>query len=81
MATTNMTVNAGSYQLVTSETNFLIQVTGTEHVYFAFGTAAPAATVIGHVINRNEGLTRNGLTGNLYARAVSEPTAIVVSEG
>lgn len=81
MATTNMTIEPGSYQLVSENETFLVQVTGNDHVYFAFGTEAPAATVIGHVINRNEGLTRNGLTGNLYARASSGAAAIVVSEG
>lgn len=81
MATTNQTVTSAAYTLVTSETNFLVQVAGNDHVYFAFGSEAPANSVVGHVLNRNEGLTRSGLTGSLYARASQGSVLIVVSAG
>jgi hypothetical protein len=57
--------------LITSADNFLIQNRAPYPVEVCFSVGVPAADIAWHILGPNQGLKRDGLTGDVYAKSGS----------
>lgn len=60
--------------------DFLLQNIGKSPVMIIWGTTVPAASAKGHVLQKDESVLRNGLSGSIYARAVNGDGIVVSTE-
>lgn len=68
MATTQVTLTS-SWQLIASDGfEFIVDNSSSYPAQITFQTSAPAGNAAYHTLQPGEGLTRMGLTGNVYAR-------------
>ncbi|MGH1461228.1 MAG: hypothetical protein ACRBB6_04250 [Neptuniibacter sp.] len=82
MTTRNVTLNGSTYTSVTTADAFLFQNTSKLPVQALFSTVTPDASLVPHTLNPGDGLTRNGLTGDLYMRSTNKSgdTLVTVTE-
>jgi len=76
--------STSEYILVISGTTneFLLQnvSTGNTAVYIVWAAALPVGSTIGHLLRPGDGLTRNSLTGQVFARALTADAIVAATE-
>lgn len=81
MATTRVTLTTNSYASLGVSAPCIIQLESVSKPVLITNSAAPANNAPGIVINtNNQGFLRldSAITGNLYAKAVTTNTAVIV---
>lgn len=72
MTTVNKPLTAGAdWVEVTTAEDFLVQNVGSSEVMVCFAASAPTGDHPHHYLMPNTGLSRNGVTGNVYAKATN----------
>lgn len=73
---------------------YILVVAGTSNEFFlqnvsrnrkascsiVWGTSVPAADTVGHILEVGDGVVRNSMTGNLYARGLTTDVVLAVTE-
>jgi len=71
MATKDKIIVPGTeiWTLITSATDFLVTNNSQYAVTVCFSAGVPGANISGHALHKDDGLVRNGLSGDVYIKS------------